>query len=292
MVGVRVAAMGGRGFFQWQQWQCSVATPGGASPRPMLPLLIQHRQLPDMPFLREKACVLRPLLLNRPTPFLLPLQCALQDPSSSSSLVLLDTKEFADGSIMFRFGTDEECNDSLGHSGAEEVDGISTLQTDLREKEIDSVGIDGVSTAQNGSMETLQKQEAQVAKSVDLQRDLAAGEAGTSDDVLGTSWKDQTALLGDSEIAPDTGDVPDPTTLSSIVAAAAHLVEEIDEKKKSNSSAASTQSTPTVADRTGFAGIGMQERNQEDVCLNSAAAMIPHPNKVWIDGWVMWVILC
>jgi hypothetical protein len=107
MVGVRVAAMGGRGFFQWQQWQCSVATPGGASPRPMLPLLIQHRQLPDMPFLREKACVLRPLLLNRPTPFLLPLQCALQDPSSSSSLVLLDTKEFADGSIMFRFGTDE-----------------------------------------------------------------------------------------------------------------------------------------------------------------------------------------
>jgi hypothetical protein len=138
--------------------------------------------------------------------------------------------EFADGSIMFRFGTDEECNDSLGHSGAEEVDGISTLQKDLREKEIDSAGINGVSTAQKGSMETLQKQEAQVAESVDLQRDLAAGEAGTSDDVLGTSWKDQTALLGDAEIAPDTGDVPDPTTLSSIVAVAVHLVEEIDEK--------------------------------------------------------------
>lgn len=61
------------------------------------------------------------------------------------------------------------------------------MQKDLREKEIDSVGIDGVSTAQKGSMETLQKQEAQVAKSVDLQRDLAAGEAGTSDDVLGPS---------------------------------------------------------------------------------------------------------
>jgi hypothetical protein len=106
MVGVRVAAMGGRGFLQWQQWQCSVATPGGASPRPMLPLLIQHRQLPDMPFLREKACVLRPLLLNRPTPFLLPLQCALQDPSSSSSLVLLDTK----GNSLAILCSSEACN--------------------------------------------------------------------------------------------------------------------------------------------------------------------------------------
>lgn len=116
MVGVRVAAMGGRGFFQWQQWQCSVATPGGASPRPMLPLLIQHRQLPDMPFLREKACVLRPLLLNRPTPFLLPLQCALQDPSSSSSLVLLDTK----GNSLAILWSSEDCNQECTNTFAVE----------------------------------------------------------------------------------------------------------------------------------------------------------------------------
>ncbi|CAK9859549.1 unnamed protein product [Sphagnum jensenii] len=68
-----------------------------------------------------------------------------------------------------------------------------------------------------------------------------------------------------------------------------HLAEEVNDKdnvlqKAVDSNGAATPSSPTGGDNSGFSEFGMQEGNQDNVSLNSAAAMIPHPDKAQTGG--------
>jgi protein phosphatase PTC7 len=160
----------------------------------------------------------------------------------------------------------------------------------------------------------------QVQSSKEVTNGTTIDEARTSDSgniraVVNGSHNDTAAeeFVARPEVSSDFDDVPDAETLSDLARGAEALAQELNVKEdeqrgeelrreeaqpqsepsdKSNgtqtageSMASSTTATPTDSSGSDTSGIGIQEQKpSDDVMFNSAAAMIPHPNKVKTGG--------
>ncbi|XP_024366809.1 probable protein phosphatase 2C 55 [Physcomitrium patens] len=247
VVGVRAAALGSRGLLFCQS-QCKFV------------LGIKGSSLPHY----ARSVLPHP---HRPTqkssrlPSLLTVKCASHDPfPPATTFVLLNTKECADGSIMFNFGSTEQ-----------QTSNAQSSETNIAE----------VNSSDSGD----------VKASVNISR---------NESVVGNS-------AAGAEDSSDIEDVPDAASLSDLVHGAEELAEELNkeddelkaeasrikeqrqseiaDKAGAKSNGSSNAVAPTSSDGSDSSDTGIKEGiPNHDVMFNSAAAMIPHPEKASIGG--------
>ncbi|KAG0557162.1 hypothetical protein KC19_11G106700 [Ceratodon purpureus] len=261
VAGVRAAALGSRNLFRLQR-QCKFLLGAKGSPHP----LTARSSLPH--FYWPGAT--RPTQRSTRAPSLLLAQCSLQDQfPPATTYVLLNTKECADGSVMFKFGSTEQQEQQPEQSPKDLSNGASTEEI----KSSDSADRSSVNGSRNNSI---------------------ADNSVASADVLS-----------------DFDDVPDAASLSDLAHGAEELAQELnmkeDEQKAVSSSneeqvlseaasdtadkttsggnGESNIATPTGSDGSDSSGIGIKDdKVNDDMMFNSAAAMIPHPDKVKTGG--------
>lgn len=261
VAGVRAAALGSRNLFRLQR-QCKFLLGTKGSPF----LLTARSSLPNLHW----PGATRPTQRGTRPPSLLLVQCSLQNQfPPATTYVLLNSKECADGSVMFKFGSTEE-EEQQEQPSQELSNGASKEEiksSDSAERSIVN-GSHNNKTADNTVASTDVLSDFDDVPDASSLNDLAHGaeelaeELNTKDDeqIAEVSRSEEGQLL--SETASDAAD-----------------------KTISGSSEESNIATPIGSDGSDLSSIGIKEdKADDDVMFNSAAAMIPHPDKAKTGG--------